>query len=1064
MQTGPVRVLSNTGDDRAIDELAKRARPGGALDATSNVLSLFAYDELTRRLPAMGRTRLLLGPPADPLGLAVSELLGGPEDRAMRSKLGARATAARLLAWLTSSVEVRRSTKAHASAQVFTRSPTGELTGALHGAELTRPGLGLAPDSTQRTVLAWEASEATPLEPAWATSWDYGRPDGSGPGSLAHALAVLVERRPASVLYHHALHHLLGSSEPAYDEEKIVNRGTGIRDSVVWQKLYKFQRDGVVGVIEKLERHGGCILADSVGLGKTFEALAVIKYHELRNQRVLVLCPKRLAQNWTQYNQNNGNVLDADRLRYDVLYHTDLSRERGSTGAIDIERVNWGNYDLVVIDESHNFRNKKTPKKGGETRYDKLLKKVIREGVKTKVLMLSATPVNNRLADLRNQIAFATADRDDALHDAGISSIDRTVQIAQAAFNKWLDLDESKRTAGSLMESLGFDYFRLLDLLTIARSRKHIEKYYGTAETGTFPSRLTPRNERAPVDRDRQFRSIESIQDDINEVRFAALTPMKYVLDAKKPAYEAKYDQEVGTGKSIFRQSDREESLQRLMRVNLLKRLESSVESFARTVEAQLERLDDLLARLSLPEAIESDDERLELLDLDDPALDALTTGTKVKILIGDLDEKKLRQDLDADRTKLAELLEQARTIDSGRDAKLEKLKELIAEKCKSPLNPGNKKVIVFTAFADTAEYLFACLSSWAKSSLNLETGLVTGNSTRSTLPKLPPKMVDILSAFSPRSKERPPARAPLGDIDLLIATDCISEGQNLQDADTLVNYDIHWNPVRIIQRFGRIDRIGSKNERIQLVNFWPDMELDAYINLEQRVKGRMHLLNVSATGEENIIADEDVMNDLEYRRKQLQKLQDGVPDMEDVSQGLSITDSTLTDFRIDLGTFEKNNPGALSALPLGVMSVTAAEADGLQPGVLFTLRAEAGAIEPKDSGYPLAPHYVIHVADDGSVTWPYTQAKLCLEALRRAAAGKTSVEIDAWNRQDAATRQGQDMESLRSKLVAAVAAIRGRDAERAAASLFAPGGTHTDRGASANVDDFEVLGMLVIV
>lgn len=1057
-----MRVLTNTGSDRVIDELTKRAERNGALDVTTEGLSVFGYDALASRLPALAGIRLLLGP-ARSGPEETNVLLGGLADRSLRNCLEMRAIATRLLQATRSTMEVRRSTKAHSSSQLFTRSAAGASSGGVLGAELTTAGLGLAPDLVQRLVLALDANEAQTLEPAWLAAWESARPEMPGPGSLTHALSALIDRNSASLLYHHTLHHLLGKTE-IYDEEQIVNRGTGIRESVVWQKLYKFQRDGVIGAIEKLERHGGCILADSVGLGKTFEALAVIKYYELRNQRVLVLCPKRLSQNWNQYNQNNGNVLDADRLRYDVLFHTDLSRERGSNGAIDLERLNWGNYDLVVIDESHNFRNKKTPKKGGETRYDKLLKRVIREGVKTKVLMLSATPVNNRLADLRNQIAFATADRDDALHDSGISSINRTVQVAQAAFNTWLDLDESERTAGSLIENLGFDYFRLLDLLTIARSRKHIEKYYGTAETGTFPSRLPPRNERAPVDHKQQFRSIESIQDDINEVRFAALTPMKYVLDAKKPAYEAKYDQEVGTGKSIFKQSDREESLQRLMRVNLLKRLESSVESFAKTVESQLARIDDLLSRLSSPEAIESEDVGLELLDLDDPALDSLTTGTKVKILIGDLDDKRLRQDLDADRTRLQDLMDQARAIDASRDAKLEKLKSIIEEKVHTPLNAGNRKIIVFTAFADTAEYLFDCISEWAKAKLGLEAGLVTGTDTKSTLATLPAKMLDILNAFSPRSKERPPSKASLGDIDILIATDCISEGQNLQDADTLVNYDIHWNPVRIIQRFGRIDRIGSKNARIQLVNFWPDMELDAYINLEQRVKGRMHLLNVSATGEENIIADEDVMNDLEYRRKQLRKLQDGVPDMEDVSQGLSITDSTLADFRIDLGNFERENPGRLAGLPLGVCAVTEAQPDGLRPGVLFTLRAEAGAREPKDSGYPLAPHYVIHVANDGTVTWPYTQLKLCLEALRRSAATKKAVEVAAWDAHDAVTQAGKDMASIRSKLVAAIAAIRGRDTERAAASLFSPGGTHTDRGASASVDDFEVLGFLVIV
>jgi hypothetical protein len=823
-------------------------------------------------------------------------------------------------------------------------NPLRALLGAL---ALTTDGLGLAPGNPLAIIQASETPEEAAMLAQWFDAQWASLPD--APQAKAQLLARLEEiarHRGPHTAYALILHHLFASSGDEFDEEQIVKSATGIRNTVVWKKLYKFQRDGVVGAIDKLNRFGGCIIADSVGLGKTFEALAIIKYHELRNDRVLVLCPKRLRDNWTLYKANDRrNVMAVDRFNYDVLNHTDLSRDGGLSGDIDLAHVNWGNYDLVVIDESHNFRNKKTPQAGGETRYDRLMRKIIREGVKTRVLMLSATPVNNRLADLRNQIAFATEGDDTALIDHGIGSIDATTRLAQKQFNRWLDLDQADRTPSRLIEMLGFDYFTLLDLLTIARSRRHIEKYYGTTETGRFPERLKPINIKADVDRAGAFPPIADINLEIRRLNLASYAPLRYVLPHKQEAYDGKYSTQVKGGTGFFRQVDREESLIHLLRVNVLKRMESAVASFALTVERQLRDVEATLARIEAEsEEVEELDLSIEDLDLDDPAFESLVVGRKVKVLLKDMDLVRWRQDLVEDRNRLATLVSAARQVDAARDAKLIALRDVIAHKCRHPVNPGNRKVIVFTAFADTARYLYEHLAPWAKSALGVDSALVTGAGTnQTTLPRLRKDLASILTAFAPRSKERPEDLAGEGDLDLLIATDCISEGQNLQDCDWLINYDIHWNPVRIIQRFGRIDRLGSPNERIQLVNFWPNMELEEYINLEQRVSGRMVLLDISATGEENLIEQQsgNPMNDLEYRRKQLLKLQDAVIDLEDLSTGVSIADLTLTDFRIDLAEYGRAHPGVLEALPLGTMAVTTTTEAEIAPGIVFCLRAE---------------------------------------------------------------------------------------------------------------------------
>lgn len=1060
-----MKLINHAAGERLADGLRKLLRNGGQLDAATQAISVFALAHLLDGAHTSSRWRLILQEDNSNLSL-----LGSPADRAARNQLTTRWLARTVREWVSQRVDIRHARGSVPQGTIVVRDASGKPARALLGSlALTTDGLGITAGNPLSLVQGSDTQDEADLLARWFDAqWDSLADDSIATSTAVQALDAIAKHRDPATVYSLILHHLFASRGDELDEDRVIKSATGIRNTVVWRKLYKFQRDGVVGAIDKLNRFGGCIIADSVGLGKTFEALAIIKYHELRNDRVLVLCPKRLRDNWTLYKANDRrNTLAADRFNYDVLNHTDLSRDGGTSGDVDLAHVNWGNYDLVVIDESHNFRNKKTPQAGGETRYDRLMRKIIREGVKTRVLMLSATPVNNRLADLRNQIAFATEGHDTALLDHGIGSIDATTRLAQKQFNRWLDLDEAERTPSRLIEMLGFDYFTLLDTLTIARSRRHVEKYYGTTETGRFPDRLRPINVKADVDRTGAFPPIADINLEIRRLNLAAYAPLRYVLPHKQEAYDRKYSTQVKGGTGFFRQVDREESLIHLLRVNVLKRMESAVPSFALTVERQLRDVEATLARIET-QAEEVDEIEIENLDLDDPAFESLVVCRKVKVLLKDVDLVRWKQDLIEDRNRLATLVSAARQVSAARDAKLIALREVIEHKCRHPINPGNRKVIIFTAFADTARYLYEQLAPWAKANLGVDAALVTGaGSNQTTLPRLRKDLASILTAFAPRSKERPEDLAEEGDLDLLIATDCISEGQNLQDCDWLINYDIHWNPVRIIQRFGRIDRLGSPNARIQLVNFWPNIELEEYINLEQRVSGRMVLLDISATGEENLIEQQsgNSMNDLEYRRKQLLKLQDAVIDLEDLSTGVSIADLTLTDFRIDLAEYLRAHPGVLETLPLGTMAITTTTEAEIPPGTIFCLRDEgADATRAFEPGYPLAPHYLVHVGDDGAVLLTFTQAKQILDCLKRLCVGRDLPDAAACARFDKATKHGEDMRHAQRLLAAAVASVVGKTEERAVASLFSPGGTHALAGEFAGIDDFEVVAFLVIL
>ncbi|MFZ3115651.1 MAG: helicase-related protein [Syntrophales bacterium] len=830
--------------------------------------------------------------------------------------------------------------------------------------------------------------------------------------------------------------------------------------------------DPAIGIINKLESYNGCILADSVGLGKTFTALAVIKYYELRNKSALVLCPKKSADNWQNYNQNLvTNIFAKDRFNYTVLCHTDLQRDRGSSLGVRLDRINWGNFDLVVIDESHNFRNNEAYK-DRETRYQKLMNKVIKAGVHTKVLMLSATPVNNRFNDLRNQLALAYEGDSDNL-DKKLRTekdIDEIFRRAQGVFNVWAKLPPEGRTPTAILNALDFDFFEMLDSVTIARSRKHIQKFYDTKDIGPFPQRLKPISFHSPLTQRPDIINFNEIFDRLIILNMAAYAPFRYILASRLGKYEAVYDTEVKGGLSRLKQSDREKSLQALMTVNLLKRLESSVEAFRLTLQMLQGKHEKTLAKIEifkktgladsfedLAAAFENaDEDEMEASDSDDA-----TIGGKVQISMADMDLDSWGFDLKNDQDILSALLAEMQKITPPDDAKLQCLKELMARKQQEPINPGNKKILIFTAFADTAGYLYDNLAPYIKEQFGLHTAKVTGSdSCKSTL-KRGYAFQSLLTLFSPIAKEKalimPQEPA---EIDILIGTDCISEGQNLQDCDFVVNYDIHWNPVRIIQRFGRIDRIGSKNTQIQLVNFWPDISLDDYINLKARVESRMIIADVTATGDDNVLSTE--ANDLAFRKEQLQRLQDEVIDLEDVKTGVSITDLGLNDFRMDLVNYVKAN-GSIDGAPKGMHAVIGADPEkGLHPGVIFVLRNTDHGVNINQQNR-LHPYYLIYIDVNGEVLINHTAVKKILDRLRSACKDRSEPIPSLYEPFNRETRDGRKMAAYSRLLKQSIHSMIDLKGEKDIDSLFTAGGTTALLNTISGLDDFELIAFLVV-
>ena len=873
-------------------------------------------------------------------------------------------------------------------------------------------------------------------------------------------------------IYFVTLYNIFSEFLEDVSEDHLPNEATGFKESKIWSMLYNFQKDAVLAIISKLEKYNGCILADSVGLGKTFTALAVIKYYENRNKSVLVLCPKKLTNNWNTYKDNYvNNPIASDRLRYDVLYHTDLNRTHGKSNGLDLDRLNWSNYDLVVIDESHNFRN------GGklsgednekENRYLKLLNKVIRKGVKTKVLMLSATPVNNRFNDLKNQLALAYEGNTDLIDDKlnTTKSIDDIFKNAQRAFNTWSKWDPVDRTTENLLRMLDFDFFEVLDSVTIARSRKHIQKYYDTSDIGTFPTRLKPISLRPPLTSLKKAINYNEIYEQLTQLSLSIYTPTHFILPSKMEKYAELYeDNKVNVG---FTQANREQGIRRLTAINLMKRMESSVHSFNLTLKRIYSLIDSTIQSIDTYDKTSSvkleltDISNIEEFDSEDQNDDELFTfGKKVKIEIGDMDYKSWRDSLVRDRDILELLTLMVGDITPEYDSKLQELFRVIKNKLENPINQDNKKIIIFTAFADTAEYLFDNVSKYVKENFGLNTAMVSGSvEGRTTVPKLKSDLNTVLTCFSPISKDKhllmPNDKT---EIDFLIATDCISEGQNLQDCDYLINYDIHWNPVRIIQRFGRIDRIGSKNAFIQLVNFWPDVTLDEYIDLKAKVETRMKIVDMTATGDDNLLSDEE-KTDLEYRKAQLKRLQEEVVDIEDMSTGISIMDLGLNEFRMDLLEYIKNHPD-IDKTPFGLHSVAAASEE-TPAGVIYVLKNRSNSVNI-DNQNRLHPFYMVYISNDGEVICDHLSPKQMLDKMRFLCKGKTEPIPELYRQFNKETRDGRNMSEFSKLLGDAIASIIEVKEESDIDSFLGGGQMSFLTNEIKGLDDFELICFLVV-
>ncbi len=872
-------------------------------------------------------------------------------------------------------------------------------------------------------------------------------------------IGTLYRENSPEFIYYLILYHIFNEFLEDINEDVLANERTGFKSSQIWKKLFDFQKDAVLGIINKLEKFNGCILADSVGLGKTFTALGVIKYYQERNKSILVLCPKKLGNNWNTFLSNyQDNPFIKDRFNYDVLFHTDLLRKSGYSNGIDLSRINWSNYDLIVIDESHNFRNNPA-RRDRKTRYQKLLEDVIKKGVKTKVLMLSATPVNNRFNDLKNQLALAYEGKTHIVdRKLGTKkSIDIILRRAQGIFNEWMRLPEEKRTSGELLKKLSthLDFFKLLDAVTIARSRKHIEQYYDMTKIGQFPRRLRPISLRPAITDFPNFITIEEIHRQLSILNMCLYSPFNYILPSKRKIYEERYDNKIGEN-VYLRQKNREESLKTLMRINLLKRLESSIYSFRLTLKRFVNDMERVLKKIEKFESLNGKEENVEIEFEDIEDEENFIIGEKIKIKLEDLNTTGWANDLKEDLSIAKEILKEVERINPESDAKLKELKKIIVNKLRNPINRGNKKILIFTAFEDTANYLYENLKDF-NLNLGLHTAKLVGSNKNETTLKIVKHFNNILTHFSPRSKSVKVEE----EIDILIATDCISEGQNLQDCDYLVNYDIHWNPVRIIQRFGRIDRIGSPNAQIQMVNFWPQLSLDEYINLKARVEAKMQMVDATATGEENPLTNKS--SDLLFRKKQLEKLQNEIVDLEDMDSTISITDLGLNDFRMDLVEYLRKR-GSLEDTSTGLHTVILEDKGvKVEKGVIFVLKNINCAVN-SDNSNQLHPFYLIYIKNSGEILYSHLEAKKILDLIRSISKGKDKPIKEAYQNFNKETKDGKEMRKYSNLLNRAIESIIDIKEETTIDSLFSKGGTILDKNEIRGLEDFELIAFIVIV
>ena len=1070
------------------DDLATTIKPNSKVSIASACFSIYAYKELKKQLESIDELRFIFTSPAFvkertpktqrefyiPRLSREKSLYGTEYEIKLRNELTQRSIAKECAEWIKRKVKFKSNiTNEQMSGFINVESDDTYTYLPVNG--FTTTDIGCEKGNTLTNIVTrFETPQSQTFLKTFDTIWNDKTKLQDVTEQIIESISTVYKENSGEFIYFITLYNIFNEFLQDISEDNLPNDATGYKNSVIWNKLFDFQKDACLAIINKLETYNGCILADSVGLGKTFTALSVIKYYENRNKSVLVLCPKKLSNNWVMYKSNYlNNPLANDRLRYDVLYHTDLSREKGFSNGLDLSLINWGNYDLIVIDESHNFRNGGDIKDDKENRYLRLMNRVIRSGVQTKVLMLSATPVNNRFNDLKNQLQLAY-EGDTRKIDSKLNTkkpINVIFRQAQQAFNEWSKLPADERTTECLLNMLDFDFFELLDSVTIARSRKHIEKYYDTSSIGKFPTRLPVISLRPPLTENTERINYNQIYEHISALNLKIYMPSLFIFPSKEAKYYDVEAKQANIKSSKTGQIGREEGIRRLMSINLLKRLESSVYSFKLTLTRVQQLITSTLQNIEnfktngTNSNIEVDDYIHPENDFDDDDLNTnlFSIGNKLKIDFNDMDYLSWESQLQADLEILNDLIFEIEKISPEEDAKLQKLLTLIINKIEHPINSDNKKVIVFSAFADTAEYLYKHISKYVKENFGIESAMVTGSKDGvTTLSKIKTDLNTVLTYFSPRSKDKDLIYPNDNrQIDILIATDCISEGQNLQDCDYLINYDIHWNPVRIIQRFGRIDRIGSKNDVIQLVNFWPDLTLDEYINLKARVETRMKVtvMTSTGTGADNVL-DESEKEDLEYRKRQLQKLQSEVVDIEDMNSGINIMDLGLNEFRLDLLSYMKDNPDVENS-PSGLHAIVKGDKE-LKSGVIYILKNLSNTINI-DNQNRLHPFYMVYIADDGEVICNYLQPKSLLDLMRKL--GKQNPEPNSelckiFNQE---TQDGKNMGKYSKLLEETICSIIDVKDESDFESLFSAGESSYMKNTISGLDDFELICFLVV-
>ena len=1075
-----MKILDNV-NNTVRDDLRVEMKRGSKVSIAAACFSMYAYQELRKQLESVEEFRFIFTSPTFvkekaqkqkrefyiPRLSRETSLYGTEFEIKLRNEMTQRAIAKECADWIRRKAKFKSNTTGENMTGFMTVDAKDAQIAYMPISGFTTVDIGCERgNNTYNMVNCMEAPFSQQYMQLFDQLWNDREKMQDVTDVVIENISTAYAENSPEFIYFMTLYHVFSEFLDDISEDELPNEATGFKQSKIWSMLYDFQRDAVLAIINKLEKYNGCILADSVGLGKTFTALAVVKYYENRNKSVLVLCPKKLAENWNTYKDNYvNNPIAADRLNYDVLFHTDLSRNGGMSNGLDLSRLNWGNYDLIVIDESHNFRNGiGTHSNTQENRYQKLMEKVIRAGVKTKVLMLSATPVNNRFVDLKNQLAIAYEGNSEILDERlnTTKSLEDIFKQAQKAFNAWSKLDQEQRTTDALLRTLDFDFFELLDSVTIARSRKHIEKYYDTNEIGKFPERLKPISLRPSLTDLGNAINYNEIYDQLMQLSLCVYTPSNYIFPSKLQKYK---DLTHNKGENLT-QTGRERGIQRLMSINLLKRLESSVNSFQLTLTRIKELINGTIEAINRFEKYGSADISMyeasrDDWDIDDENTEFFTVGKKVKIELADMDWKSWRKELKQDADVLELLTLMVADITPEHDTKLQNLLRLLDEKTTNPINPENKKVLIFSAFSDTAEYLYDHVSKYIKDKYGLNTAVITGTiDGRTTIKGFQATLNNVLTCFSPISKDRdvlmPNSK---NDIDILIATDCISEGQNLQDCDYLVNYDIHWNPVRIIQRFGRIDRIGSQNKVIQLVNFWPDLTLDDYINLKSRVETRMKITVMTSTGDDDLINPEE-QGDLEYRKAQLKRLQEEVVDIEDMSDGISIMDLGLNEFRLDLLDYMKRN-GDMDKKPRGLHAVVPATEE-LPEGVIFVLKNINNSVNV-DNRNRIHPFYMVYISTDGEIVCDYLNPKKLLDDVRLLCRGQSTAIPEVYEKFNRETDDGRNMADMSELLSEAINSIIDVKEESDIDSLFSAGGTSALMSAVSGLDDFELICFLVI-